>query len=42
MLSINVLGIIASFFLPSRDEVIANKKAIQDRIDKKFGVKKEE
>jgi hypothetical protein len=41
MISINVLGLVASFFLPSRDEVLAQKKTIEDRLDKKFGNKKD-
>ena len=37
ILCINVIGIIASFFLPSKDDIVAQRKEIQDRLDKKFG-----
>ena len=40
MLVFNFVGLIAAFFLPSRDEVIAQKKLIQDRLDQKFGKEK--
>ena len=37
MLVFNFVGLIASLFLPSKDEVVAQKKLIQDRLDQKFG-----